>query len=113
MYTPAKTREYEATVSRMYSGPMYDGVVRVGIEAVFPVPRSYSRRKAGECYGMPYTHKSDADNIAKSILDGMNGRAFRDDSMVADLHVTKRYAAPGEEAGVIVEVSGVIPDDMD
>jgi Holliday junction resolvase RusA-like endonuclease len=33
--------------------------------------------------------RGDVDNYAKSVLDGLNGVAWRDDSQVCSLHVTK------------------------
>lgn len=37
------------------------------------------------------TKKPDADNIAKAVLDGLNGVAFVDDSQVVALMVKKTY----------------------
>ena len=36
--------------------------------------------------------KPDVDNIAKSILDAMNGFVFKDDNQVSKISVEKRYA---------------------
>ena len=33
--------------------------------------------------------RPDVDNVAKSILDGMNKIAYRDDELVQDLHIRK------------------------
>ena len=38
------------------------------------------------------TKKPDADNIAKAILDALNGLAFYDDAQVVYLQVSKRYS---------------------
>lgn len=35
--------------------------------------------------------RCDVDNLAKQVLDGLNGVAWDDDSQVCDLHVTRRY----------------------
>lgn len=37
------------------------------------------------------TTKPDTDNIAKSILDSLNGIAYKDDKQVVKLTVEKRY----------------------
>jgi Holliday junction resolvase RusA-like endonuclease len=37
------------------------------------------------------TIKPDTDNIAKSILDSLNGIAYKDDKQVVKLTVEKRY----------------------
>ena len=38
------------------------------------------------------TKKPDCDNIAKVILDALNGIAYHDDSQVVELVVHKHYA---------------------
>ena len=45
--------------------------------------------------------KTDIDNLAKSLLDGMNGVVFKDDSQIVSLHCTKVYAS---EPGVDIMV---------
>ena len=37
------------------------------------------------------TKKPDVDNITKSILDSLNGIAYKDDSQVTGLEVMKEY----------------------
>jgi Holliday junction resolvase RusA-like endonuclease len=39
-----------------------------------------------------HTKKCDADNLAKSILDALNGIAYYDDSQVCELLVRKYYS---------------------
>lgn len=48
-----------------------------------------------------FLHKPDADNVAKSILDALNGLAYKDDSQVANLLVFKQY---GAENKILVEM---------
>jgi Holliday junction resolvase RusA-like endonuclease len=48
------------------------------------------------------TVKPDADNVAKIVLDALNGSAFCDDAQVVHLQVLKRYA---EEPGVKVRIT--------
>ena len=38
------------------------------------------------------TTKPDTDNIVKSILDSLNGIAYKNDKQVVDLRVRKQYA---------------------
>ena len=59
------------------------------------MPTSWSGKKqrqalAGEV--MP-TSKPDADNVVKAVFDGLNGVLWRDDVLVVDLRVRKRYSA--------------------
>lgn len=48
--------------------------------------------------------KPDVDNVAKIILDALNGIAYRDDKQVVTLIVKKSYAG---ESGVGVTISEV------
>ena len=51
--------------------------------------------------------KPDLDNIAKAILDGMNGVAWEDDKQVVSLRMEKTYSAVPR---VVVEVWEVKDD---
>lgn len=46
----------------------------------------------------------DADNIAKSILDGLNGIAYEDDDQVIELLVRKHKVTRKEEERVEIEI---------
>lgn len=103
-YTPKKTRDYEEKVRETflasYHGdiPTYekDVPVRACIEIVQAIPKSWSNKKhlkaeRGEI--VPTSRNGDVDNIAKSILDALNGFAYEDDCQVTTLMVSKRYSA--------------------
>ena len=47
------------------------------------------------------TIKPDIDNVAKAVLDGLNGIAFEDDKQVINLRIAKAYA---NEARLEIEV---------
>lgn len=104
-YTPEKTASYENFVKvcylNKYKGQKLDGEIIAEIIAYFSIPKSFSKKKrvqAIEGKIMP-TKKPDTDNIAKTILDSLNGIAFEDDKQVVALLVKKLY---GEEAKVVV-----------
>lgn len=111
-YTDKSTADYEAKVRGAYieaccgEEQMFEGALRVMINAYFTPPKSTSKREKErlETGNVPFTKKPDADNIAKSVLDGLNGVAFKDDSQVAELIVTKYYNA---EAFVRVEIENI------
>ena len=94
-YTPEKTRKAEELISFTAKGAMAGrepprGPVAVDIAATFEIPTSWSKaRKAAP--GMP-TKKPDIDNIAKLVLDALNGVAFHDDAQVVSLTARKDYA---------------------
>jgi Holliday junction resolvase RusA-like endonuclease len=86
------------------SVPLMTGTVCLSVEAVFGVPRSWSRRLrsaalAGE---VAYTGKPDKDNIEKLVMDALNGVAWVDDCQVDRGPVVKRYGVP-ERIEVTVE----------
>lgn len=100
MATPQKTVAYEGLVAHaaqqaMQGRPLFDAAVGVNLFIDAAVPPSWSGKKqrmalAGEV--LPTT-KPDADNVVKAIFDGLNGVLWRDDVLVVDLRVRKRYAA--------------------
>lgn len=96
-YTPEKTVAYENLVKLSYAQaglPKLNGAIHATIVACFPIPKSTSKKQAdlmrnGQVW---HTKRPDGDNIAKAILDALNGIAFDDDSQVSTIVVIKRYA---------------------
>ena len=107
-YTPKKTREYEEGISYaaaavMFSRPPLDEAVRFGLVIRCSVPASWSRRKRQEALS-GFRHpagKPDIDNSAKAVLDALNGIVWRDDSLVCEVAMVKRYA---ERPGIDVTI---------
>ena len=113
VYTDAKTRAYEkalAWAGKAAMGPRKPllGPLAVTVEAVFGVPRSWSRPKRDGALAGVLGHMSapDVDNCGKAALDGLQGVVFLNDSQVVDLRITKRY---GEEPMLRVEVRPAEP----
>lgn len=99
-FTPKKTADYEDLVRAKYRAVandfMFDDVaLGVRITAFYGVPKSVSQRKKEKMLGTRVTKRPDADNISKACLDALNGVAYRDDSLVAELEVLKLYADRG------------------
>ena len=114
IYTPKTTAKYEnqvrAAARLAFAGtnPM-GGPLRLRIDFTLPVPASWPKyRKREALAGLTYPSlrgSGDSDNLAKSILDGMNPAPTKrgkipnppicwfDDAQVTDLIVTKRYGA--------------------
>lgn len=99
-YTPAATRAYEAKVKAAWRasgaagfGP--DAPVRALVIACHPIPASASKkdRESMAANVVLPMKKPDADNVAKIVLDALNGLAWADDKQVVRLEVVKRYAA--------------------
>lgn len=97
-YTPAATANYENLIKLSYlrenQGMHLGGALEANITGFFPVPKSESRkRKAAMLEGMlHHTKKIDCDNLAKTILDALNGIAYEDDRQICRLTVEKLYS---------------------
>ena len=95
-FTPADTVNYENWVKINYkqqSGKYLEGSIRASITAYYKIPKSYSKKRVqaiSEDREYP-TKKPDSDNVAKIILDSLNGIAYKDDSQITELMVLKRY----------------------
>ena len=103
-YTPRKTQEYEDLVRISYravSKQKLEGAISATIYGYFEPPKSVSKKQREQMLkgDISYIKKIDSDNLAKSILDALNGVAYDDDSQVCLLIVQKLY---GEKARVEV-----------
>lgn len=68
-----------------------EGAIAANIVAVYKMPESASkkRRELMASGIMKPCKKPDADNVAKIVLDSLNGIAYKDDSQVVYLSVQK------------------------
>lgn len=113
-YTPEKTLEYENWVKTCYSMKypvmQLTGPLKVTIITYFAIPKSTSKKKAKQMldYEILPTVKPDTDNIAKSILDSLNGIAYLDDKQVVNLQVEKYYAETSSVSVRIEEIENAI-----
>lgn len=108
-YTPKATSDYESIVrataqQAMGSTDPLETPVGVYLYIRLPIPQSHSKKRQEACLsGLEKPiKKPDIDNLAKSVLDGMNGIVWRDDSQIVSLHVTKVYAS-GSGVDVLVK----------
>lgn len=110
-YTPVKTVNYENLVKIAFqqTGEQpfeRETQLRADITAFFPIPKSVSKKKREEMNRglLMHTKKPDCDNIAKSILDALNGLAYYDDSQICELSVYKMYSDEPRAEVVIKEL---------
>ena len=106
-FTPKETVMYENLVKMEYErqiGKKLEGAIYASIYCLFEPPKSTSKKKREEMLSQKihYTKKPDCDNLAKSILDSLNGVAYDDDSQIRALYVSKAYS---EESKVIVSLT--------
>ena len=103
LYTPTATVNYEgliahAAMAAMAGAPLFEGPVGCELTIHCAVPQSWSGKKQRSALASEIlpTSKPDIDNVVKAIFDGCNGVQWRDDVLVVELAVRKRYAAtPG------------------
>lgn len=110
MYTPTKTSNFEEKVKWAFKSKyniateLSTKPFRAKIIAIFEPPKSLSKKKIEELLYGEYTKKPDADNIAKAILDSLNGLVYKDDNQISELLVLKEY---GDENEIRVELEEI------
>lgn len=82
------------------------GPIGVRIKEYREIPKSFSKKKyelalSGEIRPVV---KPDVDNIAKAILDALNGVVWEDDKQIVNLSLEKHYS---EESFVLLEVEEI------
>ena len=100
-FTPKDTVQYEKLVRDCYKkqdGRCLEGSIKALIIAYYKIPKSYSKKRVQAIKdGLEEpTKKPDIDNIAKIILDSLNGIAYKDDSQIIELRVIKKYTEDAE-----------------
>lgn len=103
-YTPKETVQYENLVKLCFREAasaagldLFEQPVRAQLEVYYEIPKSTSKSRQGAMLldRIYPTKKPDADNIAKIVLDSLNGIAYKDDSQVVELMVNKFYSKRG------------------
>jgi Holliday junction resolvase RusA-like endonuclease len=97
MYTPDQTVDAEKFAKRcavdQVGQPMLEGPLHVTLEALFPIPVSFTKaQKAAALAGsLRPTGKPDIDTIAKLSGDALNKIVWGDDSQIVSMALSKRY----------------------
>lgn len=108
-YTPTghPVNAYKAVVklcaASAYAGSPLDCPIRLTLTFVLPRPKNLFWKTKP----MPrewHTGRPDSDNLAKSTKDALKGVVWRDDSLVAELHVVKQIASGDEQPHAVVKV---------
>ena len=99
-FTPAETVRYESLVRTCFA-QKYCGTdtipqkvpTEVSITAFYSIPKVSKQKQAlmENNTELP-TKKPDIDNLAKIILDALNGIAYHDDAQIVRLTVQKSYS---------------------
>lgn len=106
VYTPAETEKAEDRIRTHAALAMNGRVpveqpVEIRIIATYLPPKTRTKATKQTPWASFKPSRPDCDNIAKLCADAMNGIVFRDDALVATMHVAKVY---GETPGIRVSV---------
>lgn len=112
VYTPEKTRSYEAALKFAAQQVMgerapLDGPLELEMRVVVPIPQSWpKKRQEAARSGREWpTKKPDGDNFLK-MKDALNLVVWIDDSQIVRESVEKRY---GDKPGMWMQVRPVAP----
>jgi len=108
-FTPQQTIQYENWVKLCYRNITKSkliGYIKAHLHIQHAIPKSTSKKNREKmlCGALRPDKKPDIDNVAKIILDSLNGIAYDDDKQVVELTVKKTY---GEEEYVNVTVEEI------
>ena len=98
MYTPATTLAYESEIARLAEmargdWPVLATPMSLRVIAHHAIPASWPKRKQLQALnGEVIPGKPDLDNVAKAVLDALNGVIYEDDKQVIRLVAEKRYS---------------------
>src|SRR6185312_6423000 len=105
-YTDKKTASHVAIV-RQFGGvaaighSLIEGPCKLSVTVRINYPMSWSKKRKQQTIFV--TGKLDCDNIAKLVIDGLNGIIFRDDSQIAQIEFDRRYQDGPEYVDIRVE----------
>ena len=92
MYTPDKTKNFENYVKLMAAQhapkELLTSALEVRLDFLFQRPKSLPKKIRY------HTKKPDIDNLAKSVMDALEGIIYVNDAQVISLRVTKDYGTP-------------------
>ena len=95
-YSPETNVNYENWVKICFQEArqtMIGGQLNAEIKCYFTIPKSYSKKKKESALKgeLRPTKKPDCDNIAKIVLDALNGLAYKDDKEVVTCKIEKWF----------------------
>ena len=98
-YTPKDTVMYENLVRTSFRQaypdhiPVTDKEITAEIRAYYSMPKASKKKTTQMIEGVIRPKKKpDLDNIAKAVLDSLNGIAYKDDSQIVSLTIDKAYS---------------------
>lgn len=110
MYTPTRTSTFEEKVKVAFLSKyniqteLSEKPFRAVINVCYKPSKSLSKKKQQDLLYRECTKRPDCDNIAKAILDALNGLAYKDDKQITYLSIEKLY---GEENKIEVDLEEI------
>lgn len=107
MYDPSSTvkKEFLRLCLRVHKPvpELFLCALECTLKFTFKRPRSHLTSKSALRKGVPTLHKfkPDVDNMAKFVMDALNGVYYKDDSQICTLVVSKQY---GAEDSVLIQL---------
>lgn len=98
-FTPPRTKEYEAKVieqakkSQLLPQSPLTTPLKMILWFYYPIPTSWSKKKQelARRKQIQPAKRPDIDNLAKLIMDALNGVAYVDDAQIVQLVINKQY----------------------
>ena len=98
-YMPADSAHAQSSIRAfasiaMAGNPPLDGPVDLRVVAYMPVPASWSRKKQAAALvdQIRPSGRPDFDNLVKNVSDALNKIVWRDDTLVTEASIWKRYS---------------------
>lgn len=103
VYTPAKSRAWEIAV-RVIAVEQLATIITEPCTGALRIDLCFYLRRGKTVKREHPSVKPDLDNLAKSVLDALNGVLYVDDAQIVELFVRKRYQTRTMDPGVFVFV---------
>lgn len=108
-FTPQKQAAHmyviqQTAIAKMQldNASIIEGPIQATIRVYYPYPSSWSQKKKAAIKWK--VSRPDCDNLAKIILDALNGIVWVDDAQVVELCVQKQYGLNAETLVTIQEL---------
>ena len=110
VYTPKETVQYEKLVLLSYLGSQCRAYMdskeplQMSLQIYMSIPKSATKKQHQDAMSgvLKPVKRPDIDNIAKCIMDALNGNAYHDDNQIIEIHCCKAYS---DEPRVCVNIS--------
>ena len=108
-YTPKKKfEEFVGSEYQSWGLPLYETKIEISIKFYFKPAESLTKKKRLVCLEEKWCDNhglGDLDNLIKSVLDGLNKIAYKDDSQIVKFgEMTKEYAEEDKVEITIKEI---------